>query len=44
MITGQDGRYILRDLRSLNGAFIRGERIGEHYLSDGDEVNDATHP
>jgi adenylate cyclase len=34
----QDGRYILRDLRSLNGTFIRGERIGEHYFSDGDEV------
>src|SRR5689334_1249061 len=34
----QDGRYILRDLRSLNGTFIRGERVGEHYLTDGDEV------
>ncbi len=34
----QDGRYLMRDLRSLNGSFIRGERIGEHYLSDGDEV------
>ena len=34
----QDGRYILRDLRSLNGTFIRGERVGEHYLADGDEV------
>lgn len=34
----QDGRFILRDLRSLNGTFIRGERIGEHYLQDGDEV------
>ena len=29
----QDGRYILRDLRSLNGTFIRGERVGEHYLA-----------
>ncbi len=34
----QDGRFLMRDLRSLNGSFIRGERIGEHYLSDGDEV------
>ncbi|MCA9673452.1 MAG: FHA domain-containing protein [Kofleriaceae bacterium] len=34
----QDGRFILRDLRSLNGTFIRGERIGEHYFTDGDEV------
>ena len=29
---------MLRDLRSLNGTFIRGERVGEHYLQDGDEV------
>ena len=35
---GADGRYLLRDLRSLNGSFIRGERIGDHILSDGDEV------
>ena len=33
-----DGRYLLRDLRSLNGTFLRGERVGEHYLQDGDEV------
>ncbi len=33
-----DGRFMLRDLRSLNGTFIRGERIGEHFFSDGDEV------
>src|SRR3954466_1307446 len=32
-----DGRYLLRDLRSLNGTFMRGERISDHYLSDGDE-------
>ncbi|HEX7837126.1 MAG TPA: adenylate/guanylate cyclase domain-containing protein [Kofleriaceae bacterium] len=32
-----DGRYLLRDLRSLNGTFMRGERISEHFLSDGDE-------
>ncbi len=32
-----DGRYLLRDLRSLNGTFMRGERVGDHFLSDGDE-------
>jgi adenylate cyclase len=33
-----DGRFLLRDLRSLNGTFLRGERVGEHYLQDGEEV------
>ena len=32
-----DGRYLLRDLRSLNGTFMRGERVADHYLTDGDE-------
>lgn len=32
-----DGRFLLRDLRSLNGTFMRGERVSDHYLSDGDE-------
>src|SRR6478736_2855268 len=32
-----DGRYLLRDLRSLNGTFMRGERLADHYLADGDE-------
>ncbi|MGE3544694.1 MAG: adenylate/guanylate cyclase domain-containing protein, partial [Kofleriaceae bacterium] len=31
------GRDLLRALRSLNGTFMRGERIADHYLSDGDE-------
>jgi adenylate cyclase len=35
---GQDGKFLLRDLRSLNGTFLRGERVGDHYLQDGDEV------
>jgi adenylate cyclase len=35
---GPDGRFLLRDLRSLNGTFLRGERIGDHMLADGDEV------
>src|SRR5438874_9261516 len=32
-----DGRFLLRDLRSLNGTFLRGERVSDHYLADGDE-------
>ncbi len=32
-----DGRFLLRDLRSLNGTFLRGERVSDHILSDGDE-------
>ena len=33
-----DGRFQLRDLRSLNGTFIRGERVtSDHILNDGDE-------
>jgi len=32
-----DGRFLLRDLRSLNGTFLRGERVSDHYLGDGDE-------
>src|SRR3569833_1097906 len=32
-----DGRFLLRDLRSLNGTFLRGERVSDHILTDGDE-------
>src|SRR5690606_27493273 len=35
---GPDGRYMLRDLRSLNGTYVRGDRVGERYLEDGDEI------
>jgi len=35
---GADGRFLLRDLRSLNGTFLRGERVNEYTLQDGDEV------
>src|ERR1700748_3197412 len=31
------GPHLLRGLRSLNGTFMRGERISDHYLNDGDE-------
>ncbi len=34
----KDGRFVLRDLGSLNGTFVRGERIREHVLQDGDEI------
>ncbi len=33
-----DGRYLLRDLGSLNGTYIRGERVAELILADGDEI------
>src|SRR5438045_9277612 len=38
VIRQPDGRYLFRDLGSLNGSFLRGERISEHLLSDGDEI------
>ncbi len=34
-----DGRFMLRDLRSLNGTYIHGERVEERYLDDGDEIS-----
>jgi len=33
-----DGRFLLRDLGSLNGTYIRGERVAEHILTDADEI------
>ncbi|MGM0595613.1 MAG: adenylate/guanylate cyclase domain-containing protein [Myxococcota bacterium] len=33
----KDGRYLLKDLGSLNGTYINGQRITQHYLKDGDE-------
>ena len=33
-----DGRYMLRDLGSLNGSYVNGERISERVLSAGDEI------
>src|SRR5687768_15525484 len=32
-----DGRYVLKDLGSLNGAFVHGERVGDRVLNHGDE-------
>lgn len=33
-----DGRYLLRDLGSLNGSYVNGERVGERVLNPGDEI------
>ncbi len=33
-----DGAFLLRDLQSLNGTFMRGDRISELRLNDGDEI------
>jgi adenylate cyclase len=33
-----DGRFVLRDLGSLNGTFINGERVSERVLNPGDEI------
>jgi adenylate cyclase len=38
IIRQPDGRFLFRDLGSLNGSFLRGERMSEHILADGDEV------
>lgn len=35
---GADGRFMLRDLRSLNGTFVRGDRVTDRLLDDGDEI------
>ena len=33
----EDG-YVLKDLGSLNGTFVNGERVKEHRLEPGDEI------
>ncbi|MCG8555759.1 MAG: FHA domain-containing protein [Proteobacteria bacterium] len=33
-----DGRYVLRDLGSLNGTFVNGERVESRVLQAGDEI------
>ena len=33
-----DGRFLFRDLGSLNGSFLRGERVSEHILLESDEI------
>ncbi len=34
-----DGRFVLRDLGSLNGTFVNGERVSERPLDPGDEIS-----
>ena len=38
IIRQPDGRFLFRDLGSLNGSFLRGARINEQILADGDEM------
>jgi adenylate cyclase len=38
IIRQPDGRFLFRDLGSLNGSFLRSERMNEHVLIDGDEI------
>src|SRR4051812_42329773 len=38
VIRQASGRFLYRDLGSLNGSFFRGERISERLLVDGDEL------
>jgi len=33
-----DERYVLKDLGSLNGTYVNGERVAEHPLQPGDEI------
>ena len=33
-----DGRYLFRDLGSLNGSFLNGERLTDRVLQEGDEI------
>ncbi len=34
-----DGNWVLKDLGSLNGTFVNGERVSERVLSQGDEIS-----
>jgi len=35
----KDGTYILKDLGSLNGTYVNGQRVGELQLNNGDEIS-----
>lgn len=35
---GPHGKYVLRDIGSLNGSFVNGERVNERTLQTGDEI------
>jgi adenylate cyclase len=36
---GPQGKYVLRDIGSLNGTFVNGERVSERTLENGDEIS-----
>jgi len=38
ILRGGDGRFLLRDLGSLNGSYVGGNRVSEHLLTHGDEM------
>ena len=38
VIRTAEGRFMLRDLGSLNGTYVGGQRVGEHLLKHGDEL------
>jgi adenylate cyclase len=38
IIRQPDGRFLFRDLGSLNGSFYKDERVGDLILSEGDEI------
>ncbi|MBL9107061.1 MAG: FHA domain-containing protein [Myxococcales bacterium] len=36
---GPDGRYVIRDVGSLNGTFVNGEKVSERVLKSGDQIS-----
>ena len=38
-VVGHAGQVMVRDLGSLNGTFVNGEKKAEHYLADGDRIS-----
>ena len=36
---GPDGRYVVRDVGSLNGTFVNGEKVSERVLKSGDQIS-----
>ena len=31
-------QYLVQDMNSSNGTYVNGQKIGEHYLNDGDQI------
>jgi adenylate cyclase len=38
ILRGGDNRFLLKDLGSLNGTYVSGQRVSEHVLKNGDEI------